>query len=486
MSRAARLLAYVASADRTTALAIFLLALALRAYVATRWVNEPVWDAHYYHFGAVRISQGLGYSEDRVTEAGLVWSPWCHYPVGFSGLLGGVYAIFGPSVRTGMLTNAIVGALTAAIVQRIAFRAFGRAGALLAGLACALTPALVLYGGVLMTEPLAALGLVLTLYVFQRAGGRPWLALVAAGLVVGAFTLVRPQTILTSLALGVAALAFDAPSFKKRLLRGVVTFAVTTLVAIVTVLPWTARNCRVMDDCAFVSSNGGWNLAIGSSPRATGRFEPLSGADGCREVTGQVDQDRCWTRTALGWIKADPKRWIGLMPKKLSHTFDHQSFAVGYLAEAAPDAWPEPRRARYRKVLTGAQIGLVALAAAGVVCSLLARGRAAFAVALLAVGVTAWFCATGEPATLWPVVLLSAVLAAIGPGLADRARHIVITYAGFSILGLAAVHAVFFGEDRYQTVVTPLFCLLAGALLARRTPRPADQSPARSDSLPAS
>src|SRR5207253_7262473 len=95
--------------------------------------------------------------------------------------------------------------------------------------------------------------------------------------------------------------------------------------ALVPVLPWTVRNCRVMDGCALVSTNTGWNLAIGAFPRATGRFETLRATDGCREVTGQVQQDRCWFSYGAAEIKAAPMRWLALVPKKLAYTFDHES-----------------------------------------------------------------------------------------------------------------------------------------------------------------
>ena len=41
---------------------LFLVALAPRLYVASAWSGEPVWDGHYYHFGAERIAAGFGYS----------------------------------------------------------------------------------------------------------------------------------------------------------------------------------------------------------------------------------------------------------------------------------------------------------------------------------------------------------------------------------------------------------------------------------------
>ena len=144
--------------------------------------------------------------------------------------------------------------------------------------------------------------------------------------------------------------------------------------ALLVVAPWTARNCRVMDGCALVSTNAGWNLAIGAFPRATGRFETLHATDGCPIVTGQVQQDRCWRDEGLRWIAKDPGRWLGLVPSKLSFTFDHESFPMGYLGEADPAAWPEARKARGRDLLSGLHRVLLGLAALGVVAWPFARG----------------------------------------------------------------------------------------------------------------
>ena len=160
---------------------------------------------------------------------------------------------------------------------------------------------------------------------------------VAVGaLVLGVAALVRPQALLCApfLALGV-------PGTWTLRLRAA---ALGCVLALVPVIPWTVRNCRVMDGCALVSTNTGWNLAIGAFPRATGRFETLRSSDGCRDVTGQVQQDRCWTQYALGQIEAHPWHWLSLVPAKLGYSFDHESFAIEYLHEARPEAWPEPKR----------------------------------------------------------------------------------------------------------------------------------------------
>jgi hypothetical protein len=221
-----------------------------------------------------------------------------------------------------------------------------------------------------------------------------------------------------------------------------------------------------MDGCAFVSTNGGWNLAIGSSPHATGRFDAVNGDDGCREVTGQVQQDRCWFARGLAWIEADPRRWIALAPKKLAYTFDHQSFPVGYLAQADPRSWPEDRRALYRKALSVTQYVLLALAALGVVRRPDPRRLDVRWAAVLfgVVGIFAYGVAL-EPPTVWALALFTAVIGSLAA--LDRDDGGLVPYAGATLAGLCLVHAVFFGEDRYQIVVTPLLALLAAGALAR-------------------
>src|SRR5262249_26066129 len=123
--------------------------------------------------------------------------------------------------------------------------------------------------------------------------------------------------------------------------------------------------------CALVSTNGGWNLAIGAFPRATGRFVQLKPEDGCSEVTGQVQQDRCWLGVGFRSIAAEPVRWIGLVPEKLSQTFDHESFAVEYLHQVRPALWPDGRREAGRAITSSAHRVLVAASALG--CVALAR-----------------------------------------------------------------------------------------------------------------
>ncbi len=454
------------SSGRTDALFaawLFVLALAPRLYVALAWPREPVWDGHYYDFGARRIAAGLGYS-DGVAR----WHPWCHWPVGYSGLLAGVYRVFGAGPHVATVASAVIGAAIPVAVFGLARHAASPWRARLAGALAAADPGLIVYAALVMTEPLAALLLLVAAWLVVRERPAGLRGLVLGGVAMGLGTLVRPTFL--AHAPWLAWLRREGPP-RRWVARALAGGALVTAVVVAVVAPWTLRNCRVMDRCAFVSTNGGWNLAIGALPRATGRFETLRATDGCPVVTGQVQQDSCWRDAAIEAIRRDPVRWLALVPRKLGYTFDHESFAVEYLHEADPDRWPEPRRVAGRGWLTLVHRLLLTLAAFGVVARpRRGLGRAALVglvARALVVAALAWWAWTAEPAAFWPLAVAIAALGLVPmPGAPERSAA--ADWAVVSVALAVATHAVFFGEDRYHMVVTPMLCLLAA--LALRPP----------------
>ena len=98
-----------------------------------------------------------------------------------------------------------------------------------------------------MTEPLAAL-LTLTAFWLAVRDLRPERGLVVGALVLGVAALVRPQTLLCAPFLVLVLPRVDVA----KLARSAV---LASALALAPVLPWTARNCRVMDGCALVSTN---------------------------------------------------------------------------------------------------------------------------------------------------------------------------------------------------------------------------------------
>jgi 4-amino-4-deoxy-L-arabinose transferase-like glycosyltransferase len=446
---------------------LFAVAAIPRLFVALLWAGEPVWDGHYYDFGARRIAQGFGYS-DSGSGAGVEWHPWCHYPVGYSAFVGFFYRLLGDTPRVVAAVDALTGAALALVTWMLARRALAEGRARAAGLLVALHPGLILYAGLEMSEPLAALTTLGAFWIAVR-DPRPLRGVVKGAMVLGVSALVRPQALLCVPFLALV-IPKDARAGSASVRRRVVTAALACSVALLPVLPWTARNCRVMDGCALISTNAGWNLAIGAFPRATGRFETLRASDGCREVTGQVQQDRCWFEYGLTEIRSAPGRWLSLMPKKLGFTFDHESFAVEYLHEARPTEWPDDRRALFRGITSTAHRVLVAFAALGI-CAV-SRRRAGVVVqgGLLVVVLGLVYVACSGTPTFWPLVVLTSIVPWLPlPGRAPWPAALKLPVA---LLGTTVVtHAVFFGEDRYHLVVTPVLCILSAAAFRRESAR---------------
>jgi 4-amino-4-deoxy-L-arabinose transferase-like glycosyltransferase len=465
------------SRDRWFSALLFVVALLPRLYVAIAWAREPVWDGHYYDFGARRIAEGFGYSDDIIVAGKGAWHPWCHYPVGYSGFLAIFYKFFGSGPSVAPVVNAVVGALLAVVVHRLARYGLSQTRARIAGTIVALNPGLIIYTALLMTEPLAALGLVTGAWHLCRHQHRNLgRGALLAGVTLGLTTLVRPQSLLCAPALALLPLATNAP-WRIRARRAVLAVAIAVPTAFLVVLPWTLRNCRVMDGCAFVSTNAGWNLAIGAFPRATGRFETLRATDGCPVVTGQVQQDRCWMDEGINWIRQDPARWLSLIPKKLSYTFDHESFPIGYLSQADPAGWPEEAKFQGRAILSTTHCALLAFAALGVIARPSRRMKLLAALtqiaALLLVLGFAFYGAYSDQHPFWPLAIVLVVLGALPlPGAPRRTG--VIGYLVFAVASVALTHAIFFGEDRYHLVITPAVCVLAASALRRSDERPAE------------
>ncbi|MCL2723667.1 MAG: glycosyltransferase family 39 protein [Polyangiaceae bacterium] len=481
--------------DAMLMVGIFVVAFALRLAAALKLAAEPVWDGQYYDFGAKRIAAGLGYSDDRFVDGHAIWHPWCHYPVGYSAYLSVFYNIFGPTPLAAHVANGIAGALLAVFTFLLAREALSPLRALVAGTLVALDPGLVLYGALVMTEPLSALLVLAAFWVALRVkrsrlgdgletpSRKRWAALLrgpaAGAFVLGIAALVRPQALLSApfLALAANVLPSTGSGMRARFAAAIAACAI----AVATVLPWTLRNCRVMDGCALISTNAGWNLAIGAFPRATGRFETLRSSDGCREVTGQVQQDRCWLHYGLSHIRQAPMRWLGLVPAKLSYTFDHESFAVEYLHEARPAAWPEPRRTAAREFLTTTHRALVSIAPfafVGIVRPRRRRQKASgdeggslrgFIVQstlFVALAALAYASFTASTPTFSAMVVVGCVLPWLPlPGRPKPSPALLLPVALLATTVVA--HAIFFGEDRYHMVVSPVLCLLAAAALRR-------------------
>jgi hypothetical protein len=414
----------------------------------------PVEDGHFYHVIAGRVAAGEGYTW--LWPDGVVTSA-AHYPVGYPALIGCAYALFTPSPALAMLVNLAIGSAAVVAVHRIAASVASRGGALLAALAVALHPALVLYTPALMTEGVSAALLAIAGWICVRAGEggeRRWRLVILLGAVLGAAVLVRPQTLVLAPLFGAMAAAPET-GMRRRLAMA----AAVTALSLATVLPWTVRNLVRMDRAVLVSANGGWNLLIGAVDGATGTFVPIDGERvpaECRTVFGEAAKDACFGRAALGLVKEAPLRWLALIPKKLSFTFDYSGAPGWYLHASNSAAFPESAKVALGVVETVWQRLLVAL---GLVALWRAPGPRRMGRGVL--------CGLGGACLFTHAAWISHLLLVCAALLLGKrlAAHPPAALAAGAVAGTALTHAVFFGAGRYSLVVFPLVGALAGAIL---------------------
>jgi dolichyl-phosphate-mannose-protein mannosyltransferase len=439
--------------------ALFAVALLLRVLVVHAFEAAPTWDGQFYHRGALSFSEGHGYSEPAIINGQPGRAPWSHYPVGYSAFIGAVYALFGSGQSSAPLANAVVGALTAVLAFAFAFDMLGRKRAQVAGALVAIHPGLVLYCALVMTEPLAGFLVLLTGYLARVLGGRRFGGL-ASGAALAASAFVRPQSLLT-----LPLLMLLVPGTWRQRLRQTALAGATCASLLA---PWAMRNCLVLDGCAAISTNGGWNLAIGALSE-TGRFRPLTPEDGCAGVDGPVAQDRCWAERGWSAIEQDPWTWLGRIPDKLRNTYNHESFAVAYLAEANPAEWDRDHTWHVMNVMTALHHALMFAAALGTVARFsLRRWRESWGPLVLAgvlLALAAYALSLPERPLFWIGVLipLFGLLRLPGaPPIDDGLRYL------YGLLALTSLtHMVFFGDDRYHLAVSPVFCMLAAAAFRR-------------------
>ena len=186
---------------------------------------------------------------------------------GYSAFLAAIFSVAGKSSRAVMLTQVFVDLATcfviALIAARLAPEASRRRVAIAALWLAALCPFTANYTAVVLTETLVIFLTALSILLFVEAEARdtvtvssvtvsrglsPWLL---GGIVVGFGALVRPETPLLFVAIGLVLVAkWWRPVNWKKLARAGVLLAVGLLLPL---LPWAARNWRSLHEVQFLT-----------------------------------------------------------------------------------------------------------------------------------------------------------------------------------------------------------------------------------------
>jgi 4-amino-4-deoxy-L-arabinose transferase-like glycosyltransferase len=262
-------------------------------------------DGLAYYDLAARLAHGQTYQTP--------YGEWALWPPGFPFLLLAGFRLFGVGALAVDAVNLLLFAGSIFAVYALA-RRFGEPTARLAILLIALWPNLIASAGIASKETVIIFLLPVLLLLYLQAGeepspGRAALKRFVAGMVFGYATLTQPGVMLLAGAFAAYELLMRTP-----LLRAGIRLALLAAGMLLVILPWTARNYRVLHAPVLVSTNGGDVFYRANNPRATGGWMP----DGERSLR-QYDE---LTRSRLGyqwgkqWVRENPGGFLRLALKK--------------------------------------------------------------------------------------------------------------------------------------------------------------------------
>lgn len=318
---------------RVTAL-LLTLALAVRLAaceyaLATGALRFP--DTELYRAYAERIAAGADYA---------VGNDAAQRTPGYPLFLAACWRIFGEGDRAILWTQACFSTASCYLVWRLTKHATTVAVAPLdmaanAALAfAAFDPFAVVGSATMLAECLFTFALVLAAFFWQRdsipAG-------IAAGVVAGVATMIRPSGLLLFLAM---------PMLTPLALGGVRrTASLAGLLALVaTLAPWTLRNAHRFGAFLPTALNVGESLYDGLNPRATGASDMTFATDAKVRALPEVERDRHWRALAIEFARANPLRVVELSLKKLDRMWS---------------PWPNESRFRSRAVIVATFVASV-------------------------------------------------------------------------------------------------------------------------------
>jgi 4-amino-4-deoxy-L-arabinose transferase-like glycosyltransferase len=202
------------------------------------------------------IAAGNGYPESETAPAG---GPTAYWPPVYPYFVGVVYAIAGDKPNTVRVAQALVGAVTVALVGLLGWRLWGGRAGMCAMALAAVFPPLVVIDTALTPEALflpLMLGAVAAALRCGRSGAPlRWAA--AAGALGGLAILTRANGALLLVPLALA--VWGGPP--RRSLRAALPMVLLLATAAVTVAPWTVRNAVETNAFVPVSTQDGYTLA---------------------------------------------------------------------------------------------------------------------------------------------------------------------------------------------------------------------------------
>jgi 4-amino-4-deoxy-L-arabinose transferase-like glycosyltransferase len=221
----------------------------------------PVSDSYDYHTFALNLVQHGVYG----------WNPkepTAYWPPGTSAAYALIYSIFGAGQWAIKCFNLALGILIVFLTVELATRWFNQVVAIIAGLLVGLWPVLIEFTTIIASEMLFTAVLLSVLLLFDEICSREkdfrFLA-IGLGALIGFASLLRSPALLLPALL---ALVFYVQ--KRTIIPSLKLISITTVLMLIVILPWSARNYALFGEPVVISTSGGVNLWIGNNPTVAG------------------------------------------------------------------------------------------------------------------------------------------------------------------------------------------------------------------------
>jgi hypothetical protein len=405
---------------------VLALAAALRILWAVLVPVAPLSDSAIYDGAAQRLAEGRPYTIDEASAA-----PSAHWPIGTSFMYSLVYRVFDPQTSgytPVVILNLAISLAVVGLSMALASRWFGGRVGTVTGILLALWPMHIQFTTVIASEPIFTACILSGMWAWPPLRGRGdkapegYARLAIAGLCFAAATYTRPTSLLFPLILG--GIEFLRSG---RIVTPGIRAAITLVVLLVALSPWTYRNYRVFNKLVLVSTNGGTNMWMGNNPDTTGYYQPPPTPD-----AGQNEAvwDKELGNRAKAYIRDEPVAFVKRSIVKAVRLHDRETIGVAWNLDGL--------KSRSAFFDTGPGSKTLKALSSGYWYLMLVLG------------------ATG------------AVVLARREGLWRAITHPTVVFFAY----FTAVHAIMVIQDRYHFPVTPMVAALAaltiGALLKRK------------------
>ena len=284
--------------------------------------NDQLW----YHHMAERMVEGHGY--EIFGQSTLRWPP--AYPF----LISLAYRATRIDATIGFLLNAVLSSVVVLLTHWCARPWIGRRASLAAALVVALLPGQWLFAGTLLTEPLAAVQILLVVGLVLRYPPG-WTVAILLGVVIGCSALTRGEGAVLGL---VVVVGWGARVPWRRVVGPV---AVAGGVALLVIAPWIARNSGIAGEPTGVSLNIAETVYAGHNPTADGGAT-YAGPDVLRETAAipfgperEIARAEHLQRLAWEWAREHPREELTLIPKKLLHLVEGDANVISIWIEGS-------------------------------------------------------------------------------------------------------------------------------------------------------